>query len=76
MEHADLRFYGTWRGRKIYRVMEDGRVIFTGTKGECRRFLRIHREKSARDLKEPASPRRRKILVKRYRVSPRRALPA
>ena len=76
MDHADLRFYGTWRGKKIYRVLKDGRAIFTGTKGECRRFLRLHEEKHLKELGAPSVPRRRKIFVKRYRVSPRRAMPA
>ncbi len=71
MDHADMRFYGTWRGRKIYRVLREGRPIFSGTKGECLRFLRLHQEKCMKDMRAPAAPRRRKVLVKRYRVSPR-----
>jgi hypothetical protein len=73
MDHLDIRFYGTWQGRKIYRVLRDGRAIFTGTKGECSRYIRIHQEKQIADLKAHATPRRRKVFVKRYRLSTRQA---
>lgn len=75
MELDDVRFYGTWRGRRIYRVLRDGRPLFTGTVGECRRYLALHAEKVRKDLASSGTvPRRRHLFVKTYRVSPRRAV--
>ncbi len=64
-----MRFYGTWQGRRIFRVLREGRAIFTGTKGECGRYMRLHQQKQIRDLGNLSTPRRRKVFVKRYRVS-------
>ncbi len=73
MDQLDIRFYGTWQGRKIYRVLRDGRAIFTGTKGECGRYMRLHQEKQIRGLRAHATPRRRKVFVKRYRLATKQA---
>ncbi|MEN8149486.1 MAG: hypothetical protein ABFS86_06665 [Planctomycetota bacterium] len=73
MDRMDVRFYGTWHGRKFYRVLRNGRPIFTGTKGECTRFMRLHADKQAKELRLMTVPRRRKPFVKSYRVAPRRA---
>jgi len=73
MHRMDVRFYGTWHGRKFYRVLRDGRPIFTGTKGECARFLRLHADKQEKERHDMSVPRRRKPFVKSYRVAPRRA---
>jgi len=73
MDQLDIRFYGTWQGRKIYRVLRDGRAIFTGTKGECSRYMRLHQEKQIKGLRSHSIPRRRKVFVKRYRVAAKHA---
>ena len=73
MDQLDVRFYGTWQGRKIYRVLRDGRPIFTGTRGECRRYMSLHQEKLLKEMRSLSTPRRRKVLVRRYRVATRRA---
>ena len=73
MDRMDVRFYGTWHGKKFYRVLRDGRPIFTGTKGECARFMRLHADKQEKERREMSVPRRRKPFVRRYRVAPRRA---
>lgn len=73
MDDFDLRFYDTLHGRKLFRVLHAGRAIFTGTKGECQRFLRLHAEKRQKELKSLDSPRRQRPYLKRYRVSTRRA---
>jgi hypothetical protein len=73
MELMDVRFYGTWHGKRFFRVVRDGRTIFTGTKGECTRFMRLHAEKQEKERRELTVPRRRKLQVRRYRVATRRA---
>jgi hypothetical protein len=72
MDQMDIRFYGTWHGRKLYRVLRDGTPLFTGSMGECRRYTRLHQEKREKDMRELSAPRRRKVIVKRYRVAARR----
>lgn len=71
MDLMDIRFYGTWHGKRFYRVVRDGRPIFTGTKGECQRFMSLHHEKQARE-RDYRVPRRRKHFVPRYKVAARR----
>ncbi len=73
MDQLDIRFYGNWQGMKIYRVLRDGRAIFTGTKGECGRYMRLHQEKQIRALGAHSTPRRRKVFVKRYRLGSKAA---
>ena len=73
MDEFDIRFHDTMQGRKIYRVLREGRAIFTGTKGECLRFTRLHYEKLKKELKALSTPRRQRPFVKRYRVATRRA---
>jgi len=73
MHRMDVRFYGTWHGRKFYRVLRDGRPIFTGTKGECAGFLRLHADNQEKESHDMSVPRCRKPFVKSYRVAPRRA---
>ena len=72
MDHLVMRFYGTQHGRRFYRVLRDGRAIFTGTKGECNRYIRLHLEKQKKDMATFSVPRRRRVMVKRYRVAARR----
>jgi hypothetical protein len=72
MDLMDIRFYGTWYGKRFYRVVRDGTPIFTGTKGECSRFIRLHLEKQQKELRDFSVPRRRKVLVPRYRIATRR----
>ncbi len=73
MDQLDIRFYGTWQGMKIYRVLRGGRAIFTGSKGECGRYMRLHQEKQVQDLHSHSTPRRRKVSVKQYRLSTKHA---
>jgi hypothetical protein len=72
MSPNDILFHGLWRGKRIYRVVREGRSLFAGTRGECSRFLSLHSEKVAREERAMASPRRRRLIVKQYRVSLRR----
>ncbi|MCU0724230.1 MAG: hypothetical protein MUE73_00345 [Planctomycetes bacterium] len=74
MSPNDILFYGLWRGKRIYRVVREGRALFAGTRGECSRFLTLHSEKVAREERAMASPRRRRLVPKRYRVSLRRSV--
>ena len=67
----DVRFYGTWHGRKLYRVIREGRDIFTGTRGECNRFIRLHLEKCEKETRDLSRRRRRRPFEKRYRISVR-----
>lgn len=71
MDLMDIRFYGTWHGKRFYRVVRDGRPIFTGTKGECQRFMRLHAEKQMKE-RDYHVPRRRKVFVRRFKVASRR----
>ncbi len=69
----DVRFDGTWHGRRIYRVMRDGAVVFRGTLGECRRFIRLHLMKREKESRSQSRRSRRRPYEKRYRVAMRRA---
>ena len=67
----EIRFYCIHNGKKFYKVILHGEVIFSGTKGESQRFIKIHNEKVQKLLVEPSNPRPRpgKIRVFRRRVS-------
>ena len=69
----DLKYYGNLYGKRFFRVVRDGRTIFTGLKGECERYMRLHVEKQEKESRELVAPRRRKLVAKRYRVATRRA---
>lgn len=71
MDMMDVRFYGSWYGKTFYRVVRDGMPIFTGTKGECLRFMLFHAAKRERE-RQYVAPRRRKHQVRTYRIPARR----
>lgn len=57
------------KGKQFYQVMQNGRALFTGTLGECKRFSDLHMEKveyAARDRRI-----RHKPEAKIYRVRSR-----
>lgn len=56
------------KGKQYYRVIRAGQVVFTGTKGECDRYIEIHQEKQRRDLLQPCKPRPRIDLLL-YKIS-------
>ncbi len=42
----ELKYHSSLRGKKFYQVEKGhGNFIFLGTLGECRRFMKVHREK-------------------------------
>lgn len=41
----ETRLVAVIRGRAYYEVVEDGRMLFTGSLPECHRFEDLHREK-------------------------------
>jgi len=42
----EISFYGNIKGKKLHKVLRpNGSEVFLGTLGECRRFIKIHREK-------------------------------
>jgi hypothetical protein len=41
----ETRLVAVIRGRAYYEVVEDGRMLFTGSLSECERFERLHVEK-------------------------------
>ncbi|MEZ6194922.1 MAG: hypothetical protein R3F20_04210 [Planctomycetota bacterium] len=42
---AIIRYKNSIRGVRYYDVIADGDDVFTGTLGECKRFISIHNEK-------------------------------
>jgi len=47
----DIEYYGCLEGQKFYEVKRgNGKAIFLGTMGECRRFIQIRREKVRKHL--------------------------
>ena len=40
-----IRYTQSMQGVRYYEVLEDGDDIFTGTLGECNRFIKIHNSK-------------------------------
>jgi len=71
------RYYCSWHGRRLYRVLDGREELFCGSSEECRRFLEIHSLKEARariaDLRDP---RRRHPTVRIFRLTPRPHLAA
>lgn len=49
-------FFAHVQGRKYYEVIEQGISIFTGTGGECHRFMRLHKNKVAAEMAIELSP--------------------
>ena len=55
-------------GRKYYTVRLNGEAIFTGTTGECERFLSIHNRKVTEEQDLERKPRRnRPVTIRTYR---------
>ncbi len=57
----EIKFMG------IDKNITEGRIVQEGNK----EVVMGAEEKSLKDMQGPAAPRRRKVLVKRYRISPR-----
>jgi len=58
----ETRLVAVIRGRDYYEVMEDGRLLFTGSLAECQRFEGLHGEKvvdSQRDKRRRDRPQAR-----------------
>jgi len=66
------RFYCTWRGRKLYRVIRGREELFCGSREECKRYLAIHalKEEKAR-VAEGRQPRRRHPTFRIFRIASR-----
>ena len=42
----DIKYHCSIKGKKFYKVQKlNGIEVFLGTLGECRRFIKVHREK-------------------------------
>jgi hypothetical protein len=42
----EISYYGSVKGKKLYKVLKlNGNQVFLGTLGECKRFIKVHREK-------------------------------
>ena len=42
----EIKFHGNLKGKKFYKVRKvNGTEVFLGTIGECKRFIKVHREK-------------------------------
>ena len=52
MAHSlEIRFHCSLKGKKFYKVrLADGKEVFLGTLGECRRFIKVHKEKVNKHL--------------------------
>ena len=63
-----------WRGRKLYRVVQDRDELFCGSAEECKRFLEIHHRKEVKaTISSARPPRRRHLSVRIYRMASRGA---
>ncbi|MDF1699970.1 MAG: hypothetical protein P1V36_02265 [Planctomycetota bacterium] len=55
-------------GKKYYTVRLNGHALFTGTTGECERFLAIHQAKVCDERELERKPRRnRAVTIRTYR---------
>ena len=64
----ELVFTSIQNGRKYYTVRLNGTGIFTGTTGECERFLAIHNRKVTEEQDLERKPRRnRPVTIRTYR---------
>lgn len=55
-------------GKKYYTVRLNGHALFTGTTGECERFLSIHNRKVCEEQELERKPRRnRTVTIRTYR---------
>lgn len=55
-------------GKKYYTVRLNGHDLFTGTTGECERFLAIHNRKVSDEHEAERKPRRnRTVTIRTYR---------
>jgi hypothetical protein len=63
----EIRFYCVHNAKNFYKVILHGEEIFTGTKAECQRFIKIHNDKVNRALVEGANARPRPGNIRVYR---------
>lgn len=64
----EILFKSLQEGKRYYSVRLNGNNLFTGTKGECERFLDLHRLKVAEQHDLDRKPRRnRPVTVRTYR---------
>jgi hypothetical protein len=49
-------------GRTYYEVLMGDERVFVGLKDECRRYVRVHDEKAARDVRDAQDLRLRSFL--------------
>ena len=64
----ELVFSCLQNGKKYYTVRLNGHRLFTGTSGECERFLEIHNRKVADEQEMDRKPRRnRTVTIRTYR---------
>jgi len=54
------------KGRRFFEVVKDSRALFTGSQGECKRFVELHLEKEEKAQKPKR--RRDKPMGRVYRV--------
>ena len=70
----DVRFLCLQNGRQYFEVVLQGESIFTGSRAECERFMRIHEDKVARDQADAMrGPRSRAVPVRVFRQAKARA---
>lgn len=62
----ETRLVAVIRGRDYYEVVEDGRLLFTGSLAECQRYERLHDEKVVDSLRDKR--RRDKPEARIYRI--------
>jgi len=72
----EIRFAFRRYGRSFYSVLKGGRELFTGLRGECDRFVKIHVEKVTREVLRLTPPRDRRFRIRSFRVLRRRAASA
>jgi len=47
----EIRYHCSMKGKKFYKVRRSaGKEIFLGTMGECKRFIKVHKEKVSKHL--------------------------
>ena len=62
----ETRLVAVIRGRDYYEVVEDGRMLFTGSLAECRRFESLHDDKVVESLRDKR--RRDRPQARIYRI--------
>ncbi len=64
----EILFKSLQEGQRYYTVRLNGNDLFMGSKGECERFLELHRQKVAEQHDLERKPRRnRPVSVRTYR---------